>query len=267
MNAIFTLLFLIMFANIVLSYFKYRKPLESSSVETFQNATIQFLNKKQFTAFLLKDPDDYYSTLHKNDLKSRHIKSVSEYKKIIPNSTCQGSFAVKQKIQKCIRAIQTKLESKQGKVVHGIRIRKILTLPWVIGFICDNKYEFGFPHTRTNVIVLNVSDVIRRSEKELCKLLLHEKVHVYQKKYESEMDAYFERKGFKIVGGKNKETMENPANPDTDSKIYNHLETNVKYYAKYNKNPQGAHDIVFSKNHSKYEHPLEKIAYDMETIL
>lgn len=49
--------------------------------------------------------------------------------------------------------------------------------------------------------------------------------------------------------------------------IYDHLETKFKYYARYRKKPISFNDIEYSNDNPRNEHPLEKIAYDMENIL
>lgn len=260
----FLLFFFIMFILIVASYFLFRDTSETN--ETI-DPTIRFLNKANTIDLLTADSDGYYNTFNKNDLKVRNLNDKKDYAPIIKHSACNGSQTAKSKIKKAIQTICKKLDSKKLETIHGIYIYDLLNSPWNIAFVCDKKYEFGFPHTRNEVIVLQISRVLNEDMNGLCKLLVHEKVHVYQKSHKKEMDQYFADNGFQIIGEKKMTDKDKPANPDIDSNIYDHLETKFKYYAKYRKNPTSVKDIVYSHNDAKYEHPLEKIAYDMENIL
>jgi len=270
----FLLFFFVMFVLILVSYFMFRETIETKTTQTKEtfaddndNTHIQFLSKHQFTKILLENKDNYYNTFHKNDLKIRNVKSVKDYEAVIRNSTCNGTKQLQQKIIRCIRIVENKLRQIEHKTKHGIVIRKFLEIPWKFGFTCDRKYENGYPHTRSDIIVINVTEAFRRPEKSLCELLIHEKTHVYQKLYKSEMDAYFKSKGYRVVDTKTTDKTNIPANPDIDSNIYDDLETKFKFYAKYRKNPSSFRDITYSNDHAKNEHPLEKIAYAMETIL
>ena len=248
----------------------FRETTETKSPLMKTNTTdhnIQFLSKSHFTKLLIENKDKYYDTFHENDLKVRHVKSVKEYQPIIRNSTCSGTKQLQQKIINCIEIVDTKLRQMEGETKFGIDISKLLKIPWKIGFTCDRKYENGYPHTRGDVIVVNVTETFNRSEKGLCQLLIHEKTHVYQKQYKSDMDAYFKSKGFRVIDTKTRQKTNLPANPDIDSDIYDDLETKFKFYAKYRKNPSSFRDIVYSNDHAKNEHPLERTAYDMETII
>ena len=256
----FVVLFLIMFALIVGSYFLFRDQAAGGS-------NIRFLSKQDLAQVLIDNKDRYYDSFHQNDLKARHIQSIEEYHPIIQKSSCQGTRALKDRIVQAISSIESQLSKKGDTTVHGIHLPSLLSTPWTIGFVCDKKYEYGYPHTRYNVIVLQVADCLKRSDKQLAQLLMHEKTHVYQKTHVNEMDDYLRNQGFKIIKQKQQKDIYYPANPDIDENLYEHLATKFKYYAKYRKQPNGGQDIVYPDNQSKNEHPLEEIAYKMEALL
>jgi hypothetical protein len=53
------------------------------------------------------------------------------------------------------------------------------------------------------------------------------------------------------------------ANPDMDDKLYMDKDNNI-YYSQYNKNPKSIMDVrYFPINESSYEHPFEKMAYEI----
>lgn len=266
MKWFFQLFFILMFTMIIVSYFVFRETQEDIQTTKYTSSNIKFISKNNLSNMLLENKDNYYNTFHKNDLKVRKIKTIEQYHPIIKNSTCNGTYTLKSKIKKCIDKIHEKLSSIKKKEKYGIDIKKFIDIPWKIGFTCDKNYENGFPHTRNDVIILNVSDVSNKSEYNLQRLLVHEKTHVYQKMFKDDVQRYIDTH-FKLSGKKNKKDIYKPANPDIDGNIYDDLESKFKYYAKYKKNPNVLSDIQYSNKHPRFEHPLEKIAYDIEDIL
>jgi hypothetical protein len=246
---------------IIASYFIFRENSHSNHV--------QFLSKEELIGILLENQDQYYDTFTKHDLKVRKISDIEEYYSIIRSSACNGTYDLKLKINKCIEIVNSKIRNIENETIHGIYMKALIDIPWKIGFTCDRNYENGFPHTRNDVIILNNTDCVNRSETRLCKLLLHEKAHVYQKMYKSEIEQYMIDNGYKILKTKpNNDTNSlYSANPDIDSVlyVYGHRETKEEFYAKYRENPTSFQDIQYSNDDPKYEHPFEKIAYDIET--
>ena len=62
-----------------------------------------------------------------------------------------------------------------------------------IGFVCNNNYENGLPHTRGDIIILNKNKFMINSDIKNMKTLIHEQVHVYQKKYSNELNYYLKK--------------------------------------------------------------------------
>jgi hypothetical protein len=244
---------------IIASYFLFRENSHSNHV--------QFLSKEELIDILLENQDRYYDTFTNHDLKVRKISDIEEYYSIIRSSACNGTDDLKKKITKCIEKLNGKLRKIEEESLYGISCKKLMDIPWKIGFTCDRNYENGFPHTRNDVIILNSTDCMNRSETRLCKLVLHEKVHVYQKMYKPEMDKYVLDSGYTILKTKpiRDENSLYSANPDVDSIVYGHRETKEEFYAKYRENPKSFQDIQYPNDDPKYEHPFEKIAYDIET--
>jgi hypothetical protein len=225
---------------------------------------IVFLDKTELAALLTEDADHYYDTFNKTDLKMRKSKTIDEYKKTIVNSCCEGEEENKEKVINCIEKVETRLESKRSEKVDGIDMGKWLDIPWRIGFVCDKKYENGLPHTRGNVIVLNNKEVLRRNIPELCKLLIHEKTHVYQKMYKSEFTQSLEKE-YEIV--ERKEGDEKiPANPDVDEYIYRKKSDGFTLKTEYKKDPKTFRDVLYPNNDSTLEHPNEIVAYSVENL-
>lgn len=224
---------------------------------------IYFLSASEIQKVMDDDADHYYDKFHKVDFDVRKIKNKQEYLDKIANSGCGADDKDEEKITQCIHDVYRTFSSMQNQTKHGINISTFLKMPWKIGFSCDKKYENGLPHTRGNVIILNVSDVKNRSTSQLCRLLIHEQTHVYQKT--KDMSEYLRQK-YKVVQSKDYRDESIPANPDTDSYIYKNVETNEVLQGKYNKMPKHFRDISFTRDDHTLEHPYEHIAYSMERL-
>ncbi len=230
-----------------------------------QNApVIEILNAEEMQHVITTDADHYYDKFHAVDFKVRNVKNKHSYLDKISKSGCSSEENTIQKIKDCINTINTQLSDRRHETIHGIYIDQFLKIPWRIGFICDKKYENGLPHTRGDVIVLNNQDVQRRSMSEVCKLLIHEKSHVYQKK--ENMSAYLKTK-YTEVKKKDYQDETIPANPDTNDTIYKSNETNVVLEGKYRENPRHFRDVLFTQNDHTLEHPFESVAYNMENLI
>lgn len=224
-----------------------------------------FLSDTETQHVLNQDADHYYQTFHKVDLKVRKSKNLQDYLAKIAKSGCEGSEENKEKIIDCIEKVNKQLYNKRSDTVEGINIGSLLDLPWKIGFTCDKFYENGLPHTRGDVIVLNNLDIERRNMVEMCRLLIHEKVHVYQKSsYKEEFQKSLETKYEKT--DKLRDAHNAPANPDIDAHIYRKKDDDTLMDSTYSKNPKHFRDVKFPNNDHTLEHPFESVAYSLENL-
>lgn len=232
------------------------------SSKNIQNTEkIIFLSSEETQKVLSEDADHYYQTFHKTDLKLRKSKNIQDYLAKISNSGCEPEEENKEKIRDCIEKVSTKLESSRNDTIDGIHIGKMLDLPWKIGFTCDKIYENGLPHTRGEVIILNNQDLFRRNITETCKLLIHEKVHIYQKHYKEEFSNFLNENYEKV---ENIKRVDVPSNPDLDDNTYRDKKTHEILKGEYNKKPKHFRDIKFLNNDQTNEHPNELVAYSLQ---
>jgi hypothetical protein len=224
---------------------------------------IEILSAEEIQHVITTDADNYYEKFHAVDLKVRQVKNKEAYLDKISGSGCAAEEDIIQKVKDCIEAVNAHLS--RNETIHGIHIDTFLKIPWRIGFICDRKYENGLPHTRGDVIILNSQDIRSRTTSEVCKLLIHEKSHVYQKKEKDKMDTYLKTK-YTEVKRKDYTDETIPANPDTNDTVYKCNETKVVLEGKYRKNPTHFRDVEFTRNDHTLEHPFETIAYNMEEL-
>lgn len=229
------------------------------------HSIIVILSAEEMQQVISSDADHYYDKFHKVDYKVRNVKNKKNYLEKISQSGCTGEEECVKKINVCIELIHSQLATKRNQTIHGIHIETFLNIPWRIGFTCDTNYENGLPHTRGDVIILNNRDIQTRTITEVCKLLIHEKSHVYQKSQMKEMTAYL-KTNYTEVKQKDYTDESIPANPDTNDYIYRCNKTNVVLGGKYEKNPTHFRDISFTGNDHTLEHPYESIAYKMEDL-
>uniref|UniRef100_A0A6C0CMP6 Uncharacterized protein n=1 Tax=viral metagenome TaxID=1070528 RepID=A0A6C0CMP6_9ZZZZ len=262
LHRIFTMKFLFLFLAFLsfgaaLYFFFYSKMIKSTD-------KVQFLIDSQTQEILNNDTDHYYQTFHKTDFKVRKSKNLKDYLAKISKSGCDGTEENKEKILACIKKIETKLQNSRNDVAEGVHIGKMLDLKWIIGFTCDKYYENGLPHTRGDVILLNNKDLQRRNIDETCKLLIHEKVHVYQKTYSEDFSQSIQESFERVDSSKVSKSI--PANPDTDNYIYKRKDDGKWLKSKYNKNPKHFRDIQFPDGDHTLEHPYESVAYSLENL-
>ena len=230
-----------------------------NNIECFEN-NITFITKDNLLNNLLEDKDNYYKTFYKNDLKARNINNVSDYYEKINASVTDADKDIKEKVILGISQANKFLNNINYDYFNGKECNKLL---WKIGFVKNKLYESGLPHTRGDIIILSVEGVKYNTLKKLINTLIHEKIHVYQKKFPEKMNIYISFYKFKKI--KKREEFDNiRANPDLDNYIYQDSNNNT-YKAHYNKNVLSVEDIVYyPKNNQMYEHPFEKMAIEIE---
>ena len=236
--------------------------------EYFNNNEIIFYRKNNLYNILKKDQDNYFKTFFDYDLKVRNVDNVEEYYQKMYNSICNPDIDIINKITNYISNIKLKITNYKltNNFYNGINLTKFLDLKWRIGFVCDNNYENGLPHTRNNIIILNKNKIDISSDIKIMKTLIHEQIHIYQKEYPNEVNKYLNNYGFKKI--KEREKNDNiRANPDLDNFIYQDKNYNT-YKAIYNNNPNSVEDITYYPyNEQFYEHPNERMAIEFESIL
>jgi hypothetical protein len=200
---------------------------------------IRFLSKDELNYILKNDKDNFYSSFNSNDFKIRKIKSIEEYKNIIENSVSEFTEIEKEKIKKIIHKTNNILKNINYEYFDGNIASK---LDWNIGCTKNDKYEYGYPHTRNNIIIISRNDINKLSEKKLMEVFIHEKVHIYQKMYPEKVNIFLKKRNFK------KFKLKLYSNPDTDNYIY-----------KYNNNLYG--------ESLKNEHPYEVMAYEIDKLI
>jgi F0F1-type ATP synthase gamma subunit len=212
--------------------------------------SIHFLDKEQLFDLLKNDNDNYYKTFSKNDYKTRNINNINEYINLIKESTTDFTHLEKDKLIRCIEKVNIYFDNIKYEWFDGNKANAIL---WKIGCVKGKLYENGLPHTRIDTIILS-KEHLNTYDNKLIKLLIHEKIHVYQKMYPNDVQLYIKLNGFIPI--KKREMNDNiRANPDLDNLIYKDKESNI------------IRDVIYYPSDSQlYEHPYETMAITIENL-
>ena len=255
------ILYILIFIIIFFIFYILNSLFLNKSIESMENNEyIYFINSNDLYNILKSDEDNYYKTFYPVDFKTRNINNIEEYINYIKKSVYDPNEEEKDKIKKCINNANSKLEKLHFNWFNGNKAKE---LPWKIGSIKGKLYENGLPHTRGNIIILSKKDINEYTESKLTNTLIHEKVHIYQKVYKSDVEKYLNEYNFSIV--KERDEFDNiRSNPDLNNIIYKDNNNNI-YKATYENNPKSIEDIVYSPiNNQSYEHPFENMAIFIE---
>lgn len=243
----------------------YLNNIEDNNFNNNDNNNTIFLTKDELFNFLNLNIDNYYDTFTKKDLMVRNVNNVEQYIKKIYNSVSEFTPNEKRIIQTCINKISNNLDKIKFDYFDGEKANEII---WKIGCIKGDQYEDGLPHTRNDIIILNKNNITENSINDIISLLIHEKVHVYQKMYPEDINNYLKKNNFKRIGERykinNASNLENiRANPDLDEWVYE--DNNKIYKAIYEHGAKTVSDVKYSSNDGqKSEHPFEKMAIELQ---
>lgn len=218
-------------------------------------AFIVFLDKAETTYYLLQDNDLYISSMTIPDIIARGCKTHNEYLKKASESAMSFSEDEKILLEKSILDAQFFLKNLSHPFIKPVLLD---TFSWKIA-LTSNIYENGLPHTREDIIFLS-QDSMKLSSADLTKLLIHEYIHIYQRKNKSEFQFELLKRGY-ISWKKRNYYPRIRSNPDLDEYIYIHPNGTIMLTLYKSDTPKDINDIV-QPNHN-YEHPNEEIAYEI----
>ena len=210
---------------------------------------IQFLTRDDLRSFVLSDRDGYIRSMNKKELSKRECKTNDEYKMLYINGIIEFEPEQKIRLEKYSRIATEFLRNIRSPYIDNYHI---VNTPWNFARI-RKTLEFGYPHTRGDVIFIPENNLDRPDEK-IIRTLIHEKIHIYQRLHREKFIHSLLHNGFKILGKINDSDIS--SNPDIDNIVYRHPNGRV---------------MMLTKNSKRlidglYEHPNELIAYSIAHI-
>jgi len=231
----------------VLSLFFFKKIYR----ETFIDQQILIIPIEFGRRFLQFDLDGYAQQLSTEDLIARKASTVQEYLKKSAADVLLITEGQKLVLINAVDAASKFFETYRNYYIDPVLFKN---LPWKF-IMTAGYYENGLPHTRADYIFIT-PDVFRQSVDDIVRLLIHEKVHIYQRVYKElileklkarNYQVYRLRKGYPLIR----------ANPDLDENIYLDPTNNVMVQTYASMTPKNISDV----KGSYMEHPYEEMAY------
>lgn len=232
---------------------------------------VKFMTADETRNFLASDADGYFSTFSTWDLIARKAIHDMSYRKRSASAAVDFNAYQKALIMDSVVDADTfliQLASSNGsacnsKFAASIDFEKVAEIPWVVALTNGTKYEDGLPHTRANIIFLSTS--VFYQPDRITRILVHEKIHLYQRMYPEHMMQILNNNGY--TRWKNRTGVPRiRANPDVDPYIYIDSTTESPMLAVYSSDkPSSINDIVIE--HTGHEHPYEKMAYEIDKAM
>lgn len=257
----FKLIILVLFIILAIYLFKYLFNNSSSSIQYVSNRYMQNTINKSV----------YFNKMSRLDLIARKSGSSEDYKKKYYNSLIAFNNADKSKLEKCIKNIDHKI--RKYKNVYGI--------DWKFAKV-SNDIELGYPHTLEDVIVLTPK-FFELPEDQMKITLLHEKIHIYQRKYPLETEELILNVLEYKIKSVNSDILELARNnPDINNlnygkddyvilQIYNSFSpkdiSDSRVVKVINNNVQDYKPDNQQNMHVQYEHPYEVMACYLPHII
>ena len=232
--------------------------------EKFNNHNhINFLNRNDCKNFIISDDDDYVKKFNRYDLIARNVKSSNEY--IEKTSKCFTDFTDKQKNVLRLSCKNADMFFENYNIL--INGKELLNIPWNLALSKYNnnyEYEEGLPHTRNNIIFLSEKIIPNEINSEIISLLIHEKIHIYQRYNKAKINKVIEKLGYKEIDNMYIDKIR--SNPDLNNTIYIDKENNVSGCIYNSDNPNSITDANCINSDVKLEHPYELMAYQIADL-
>ncbi len=243
---------------LILAYYLYTKRFEWYHTV---NKPI-FMTKEETSSFFKDDSDNYVKDMSDLDIRALKSKSKDDYtNKIIQDTRDFTSSEKSILIKACGEADSFFKSNKFKNEFPDINGELLSNLGWVLSKTEGRHYEAGYPHTRENIIFIT-PDVI--NHKEVTRIMIHEKVHVFERLYPNEVKKWMDKKGYKPYK-KFKDYPMGRSNPDLNGIVYLDPEGNETLAQFKNHSPSGIDDSVYPGGKDwKYEHPYETLAYTID---
>ena len=210
---------------------------------------IYFLSIKDTQQFISLDEDKFIHNMTKYDIYARTQQYMQKlYCNRIHNVCSYFSIYDKYYISNIVKKIDKKLIN--------------VNIPWKFAKTEGIVYENGFPHTRKDIIFLT-SDHLKYSKERFIKLLIHEKIHIYQRYNKNKMSVYLKKLGYTIHCHK-EQFIKRRSNPDLDEYIYKDPTGKIMICEYRNEHPKDLMDV--SDINTQYEHPYEMLSYISENL-
>ena len=231
--------------------------------EHYNQLNYTFLTSTQTRDFFHQDKDKYIQDLTDLDVKAQKSKTREEYKQKIMKSASDFTKNEKERVMKAMKTADNALRTIS---IPGFNGKKASSLPWIVSLTRGTAYEDGLPHTRMNIIFIS-DKVLQNDSSQLAKVMMHEKVHVYERLFPEDMNIWLKTNGYKRYK-QWKLFKRARSNPDIDNWAYLSPEGKPMIVEYTSSTPSTIHDVTYPEGHNyTKEHPNEVLAYGLEKYI
>jgi len=250
------ILFLFAIGILITNYYYNNK--EYFNIKIPEDDFYSFYSKKEACEIFKTDPDAYFENLTPLDLYAMKFNDTQD----AIQKMCQESrsfTAIEQ--DKLTKAMKASDDFFNKINIPYFDAKKCASIPWKLIITKGKINEEGMPHTKKDIIYIS-DEIVDLDMKMLISVLVHEKVHVYERKYPQLMEEWIKWAGYKLHR-KQSSIPHARSNPDVDGWTYidpKGRETVVLY--KLNALPKNILDADYPVYEDpSSEHPYEKLAY------
>nr|WRJ69989.1 hypothetical protein TetV2_00544 [Oceanusvirus sp.] len=179
------------------------------------------------------DPDEaaqqmyssgFIDALGRKNLRARAAETREEYKELYKSGLADW-YAVPVELRQRLVGITGVAKRRLKEAGY----HSLADMEWRYACSVGRKTENGWPHTTGDVIVMPLTALDRRGDEDLIRLVVHEAVHVAQRKDPVGTEGLVRGLGFARATASAERKIaslgESRANPDTDGVLYERDET------------------------------------------
>lgn len=237
--------------------------LNKDNIEGFNNIdNVYYLEKNETAKFLLLDSDNYVKNMSEIDLYARKVSDRNEYINKVSKNAMSFNIEEKEKLLRCSKMADSFLRLYKNQYINS---KDMISIKWKFALVSNTldkkniEYEDGLPHTREDIIFLS-KYVLNNNDIDLTNVLIHEKVHIYQRYNKDVVDKIIKDLGY-MYSRKNEHKLKR-SNPDINDDIYINPMNNKEMYSLYrSEKPNNISDTII--NNFTTEHPYEVMAYNI----
>lgn len=245
---------LVLIAGLVYCYHRMHK-------ERYKLPNVRMLEKGQTQDFLMYDYDGYMLKLTPINVYALGVSNKDTLREKWVSSADGFHENEKEKLMAAVQLAEEAIQTIQDETFQ----KQLRSIDWQFAKTIHPYYLDGYPHTRADLIWLTDKVIALYDIRRLAKLLVHEKTHLWQRKFPKAMRAWSREQGFVPIG-KLSDVLMYRQNPDVDDTLYADKQGR-KLMVTFNKEyPRDLADVSFTLG-VKYEHPYEALAYQLEKIV
>lgn len=230
---------------------------------------VRFLSQQETASFIYRDLDGYIRSMSPFDVRARGAESKHQYRAHAASSATSIDQGTSKRLIDACSAVDYSLmhdiDVRAACTSYGMNPDVMAALPWCIALTQGTAYEEGLPHTRENTILISTEFFDGTTIADNCRTLLHEKVHLYQRRYRKACTERLFRLGYSFYTLRKQLPMIR-CNPDLDGIVYSDPEGRILACCYRNTSPKSIRDVMYMSP-CRTEHPFERVAYEIGDLL